>query len=130
MFRVATFTMQDASTVVTQMSAAIVHDERERVLRNLLDVCVEEGLIVVNGNKYTLAEDILRLVKKIPDWLKDGFVDAQSFLKDLTEFEDPSAESTGVVHVRHVPRLTNLTSASFDLAKNTSRHLPQLLARW
>lgn len=103
MFRVATFTMQDASTVVTQMSDAIIHSERERVLRNLLNVCVEEGLIVVNGNKYTLAEDILRLVKKIPDWLKDGFVDAQSFLKDLTAFGDPSVESTGVIHVRPHP---------------------------
>ena len=102
-FRVATFTMQDADTVATQMSDAIVHNERQRVLRNLLEVCVEEGLIVVNGNKYTLAEDILRLVRKIPDWLKDGFVDAQSFLKDLTAFGDPGSESTGVIHVRPRP---------------------------
>jgi hypothetical protein len=102
MFRVATFTMQDADTVVTQMSDAIIHSERQRVLRNLLDVCVEEGLIVVHGNKYTLADDILRLVKRIPDWLKDGFVDAQSFLQDLTGFGEPRPETTGVIQV--VPR--------------------------
>lgn len=105
MFRVATFTMQDADTVVTQMSDAIVHSERQRVLRNLLNVCVEEGLIVANGNNYALADNILSWVKKIPDWLKDGFVDAQSFLQDLTAFGEKGVESTGVVTVvpRHQP---------------------------
>lgn len=128
MFRVATFTMKDADTVVTQMSDAIVHSERQRVLKNLLNVCVEEGLIVAHDNNYALANDVLRWVKKIPDWLKDGFVDAQSFLKDLTGFEESSADSTGLTHV--VPRRPQAeVQPESPMALATNRRPPSILGQ-
>jgi len=98
-FRTAQFTFNDADTVVTQMSDAIVHSERKKVLRNLLSTFVDEGLIVNDGNNYRLADSVLKWVQRIPDWLKDGFVDARTFLADFTRVEYPS-ESTGVVRVK------------------------------
>jgi serine/threonine-protein kinase len=41
----------------------------------------------------------LKRLKRIPDWLKDGFVDAQDFLADLTNSDDDS-HLTGIVQIR------------------------------
>jgi hypothetical protein len=99
MFRTARFTFHEASVVATQMSDAIIHNERQRVLNNLLSVCVAEGLIDQNGNDYGLSEEILRWVRKIPDWLKDGFADAHEFFTDFTGYGQPGLDQTGVVQL-------------------------------
>ncbi|HEX8847190.1 MAG TPA: protein kinase [Pyrinomonadaceae bacterium] len=100
-FRVAKFTFTEANTLATQMSDIMIHNERERVLGNLLRAFVDEGLIINKGNVYYLAEEVLKWVKQIPNWLKDGFVDAREFLADLKKYNAAAAEEeTGVVQLR------------------------------
>jgi serine/threonine-protein kinase len=106
-FRVTRFTFQEANTVATQISEAIIHSERQRVLKNLLKVLTDEGLLVSGGNTYSLAEDVLRLVSRIPDWLNDGFVDARELLEDVRNLDEEMTEHTGVLHVpTYVPEDT------------------------
>lgn len=80
-FRVAQFDFQDVSTAVTQISDTIFHTKREKVLKNMLEVFVTEGLVTNVRNTYSLSDDVVRLVKRIPNWLKDGFVDAHDLLR-------------------------------------------------
>lgn len=98
-FRVAQFDFQDVSTVVIQISDTIFHTKREKILKNMLEVFVTEGLITKVGNTYSLSDDVLRLVRRIPNWLKDGFVDVH----DLLRFTGVSKESTGVVDLKGAP---------------------------
>jgi hypothetical protein len=62
-FRIIRFSLQDANTVATQMSAAIMHPSRERVLRNLLKVFESYGLLVKQGSEYRLSDGVLSQVK-------------------------------------------------------------------
>lgn len=87
-FRVAKFSFQEANTVATQISETIIHPKRERVLRNLLNLFENYGLLVRDGNSYRLSETILERVKQIPNWLKDGYVDAQEFINEIRTVEE------------------------------------------
>jgi hypothetical protein len=93
-FRVARFSFKEATVVVTQLSDTIIHNQRERVLSNLLKVFIEEGMIINHGGTYGLADNVLKTVKQIPDWLKDGFVDAGEILAHFDSYstitKDPS----------------------------------------
>lgn len=80
-FRVAQFDFQDVSTTVTQISDTIFHTKRDKVLKNMLEIFVTEGLITNVGNTYSLSDDVIRLVRRIPNWLKDGFVDVHDLLR-------------------------------------------------
>jgi hypothetical protein len=82
-FRVAKFSLEDADTVATQISAGIMHPSRQRVLRNLLNLFERYGLLVRDGSTLSLSENVLNRVKHIPDWLRDGYVDARGLLDEV-----------------------------------------------
>jgi tRNA A-37 threonylcarbamoyl transferase component Bud32 len=98
-FRIIRFSFQDANTVATQMSATIMHPSRERVLRNLLKVFENYGMLLKEGSEYRLSDDVLNQVKHIPDWLTDGFVDMQELLEEVRKFDESGSDSSKAVEV-------------------------------
>ncbi|HEV7737636.1 MAG TPA: hypothetical protein VGO47_09745 [Chlamydiales bacterium] len=101
-FRVVEFSFQEANTVATQMSATIMHPSRERVLRNLLKLFESYGMLLKSSSGYRLSEGVLKQVKQIPDWLKDGFADANELLDEIRRLDEKVSSS--VVDIDLTPR--------------------------
>ena len=99
-FRVSRFSYDDLNTVATSLSAAIIHPKRERVLRNLLRIFESYSMLVKDGSEYRLSEEILNAVRRIPDWLKDGYFDARELLEEVEAVEKAAGSASRVAPPR------------------------------